>query len=109
MFRQIREWSQGLIYLDFLYQLAWISVAVPLGTALLVVFLVVGQSEGAFVMAAIVLHGLIVLAVGLWIARDADRYSRKLRKEVKLRKPQPNGDMSEVAGIAPQPPWMGMG
>jgi hypothetical protein len=50
---------------------------------------------------------LLILGMLTWVLRDARQESKRLRQEYEERKPSADGDVSEVAGIPPRPPWMG--
>jgi choline-glycine betaine transporter len=107
MLQKIRQWGQTFIYLDLMFTMTWFVVCAVFALIFLVIVLIRGQNEMIIPLLIPLVVILTILGLAHWVARDARKASKALRYERRRRKPGPDGDMSDVAGIPKRPPWMG--
>jgi len=112
MFRTFRQWAKGYLYLDIIFTGAWYAAVAVCALIALVVAVATGNLDDVpeILLTLAAIGGLFCFAG--WITRDARRTVRQLRQQRRERSTDsgetiPPGDMSEIAGIPRNPPWMG--
>ena len=107
MLRKLREWGKTYIYLDLLFNLVWYVVVAISGLLLLIVGIIRGEYDQVPTLLGAIISSAVLLWFVSWIARDARKASKALRRQRKKGKPRPGGKMSGAAGMSERPPWMG--
>ena len=109
--RSFRLWAKTLIGFDFMLTAAQFVASGVLCLLCLIVATIRGEYELVLPYLTGVLYVVVVTSCvwgGLvWITGDARKARKALRVQRPERKPRPNGDMSEVAGMPLYAPWMG--
>lgn len=102
--REIRPWAQTWFALELL-----VAFAVLAGGLVVCPFLwgwygTTGLLAGLIMsaVAAVMVFGFLV-----WVGQDARRAQPEVHREHAKEKPQPDGDMTDVASGPSLPPWMG--
>jgi hypothetical protein len=106
----LRSWAQAVISIYLLAQVAWWVVVGLLGSALVVYMLIKGDYGLAIGTGVGVFGALAALAFLAWMTVDAEKSYAEVHRQHLKEKPEPDGDMTKVAGgPADMPPWMGAG
>jgi hypothetical protein len=107
MLQKMREWIKAFVYLDLMFTVMYCLITAVFGILFLILVVIGGNYDQIFPLLGSMAGALAFLGFFFWISRDARKVGKELRRQRKHPKPRPDGDMSDVAGIPQQPPWMG--
>jgi hypothetical protein len=110
LLKTLRSWAQAVISVYMLAQIAWWVVVGAFGLVLVGYMLIKGDYGLAIGTGIGVFGALAALAFLAWITVDAEKSYADIHRQHLKEKPEPNGDMTNVAaGPTTSPPWMGTG